>query len=106
MPSNNNPPQQGALASPYVRRVLLVAALWLGGFTLMCVTGWLAVAYSSAQDSWGMLAFRWVFPVIGAVMLVCGIVLLNKPVGNVWENFEASSDDGDADEIVSNMDGR
>lgn len=53
-----------------------------------------------------MLAFRWVFPVMGAVMLVYGIVLLNKPVENVLESFEASSDDGDADAIVSNMDGR
>lgn len=72
----------------------------------MCVTGWLAVAYSHPQDSWAMLALRWVFPVSGAIMVAAGFVFLNRPVGNVWENFEASSDDEDANEIVSNMDGR
>ncbi|WP_239427522.1 hypothetical protein [Acetobacter ascendens] len=106
MPSNSNPHQKSALASPYVRRILLVALLLIGGFTLMCFTGWLAVTHSHVQDSWAMVAFRWLFPVIGAVMVVAGFVFLNRPVGNVWENFEASSDDEDADEIVSNMDGR
>ncbi len=72
----------------------------------MCFTGWLAVAYSHSQDSWAMLAFRWLFPVAGAIMVVAGFVFLGRPIGNVWEEFEASSDDEDADEIVSNMDGR
>lgn len=53
-----------------------------------------------------MLAFRWLFPVAGAIMVVAGFVFLGRPIGNVWEEFEASSDDEDADEIVSNMDGR
>lgn len=103
---SNNKPQQGGLASPYVKRILLVALLMAGGFTLMCFTGWWAVAYSHPQDSWGMLVFRWLFPVIGAAMVGGSFVLLNRPVGNVWEEFEASSDDEDADGIVSNMDGR
>ena len=106
-PSNSNPDQKNALASPYVRRVLLIALLVGGGFTLMCVTGWLAVAYRHPQDSWAMLALRWVFPVSGAIMVAAGFVFLNRPVAqNVWESFEASSDDEDADEIVSDMDGR
>lgn len=54
-----------------------------------------------------MLALRWVFPVSGAIMVAAGFVFLNRPVAqNVWESFEASSDDEDADEIVSDMNGR
>ncbi|MCX2562048.1 hypothetical protein OQ252_11670 [Acetobacter farinalis] len=90
-------------SSPYVRRLLWIVACFLGGFTVLCVSGWALVVNGSTQDSTVTTLLRWLPVSVGAIMVALGFFLLNLPVPEDPEDFFLGDD---ADGQINKMDGR
>ncbi|MDN7353365.1 hypothetical protein [Acetobacter senegalensis] len=90
-------------SSSYVRRLLLISFCFLGGFALLCISGWVMVVRSGPQDTTLVTVFRWVPVILGALTVLFGFYLLNLPVPEDPEDFFLGDD---ADGTVERMDGK
>ncbi|ASC07571.1 hypothetical protein [Acetobacter pasteurianus] len=74
-------------SSPYVRRLLWIVACFVGGFALLCVSGWALVVNGSTQDSAMVTVLRWLPVATGAITVAAGFFLLFLPVPEDPEDF-------------------
>nr|WP_298795771.1 hypothetical protein [uncultured Acetobacter sp.] len=90
-------------SSPYVRRLLWIVACFVGGFALLCVSGWALVVQGSTQDSLLVTALRWLPVATGAITVAMGFFLLSLPVPEDPEDFFLPDD---ADGELQRTDGK
>ena len=80
----------------YLRRLILIGAGFLGGFTLIIVDGWALIIHPDDTDSWPVWLLRRLPVLIGIFCVAGAFFLLRKPVEN---------DPGLPDDDIENMDG-
>ncbi|MFT9026624.1 hypothetical protein [Acetobacter indonesiensis] len=90
-------------SSVYVRRLVLIAVCLLGGFTLLCISGWSLVMNASPSDTTLVTVLRWMPITLGVVTVLAGFFLLYLPVPADPEDFFLGND---ADSTVQKMDGK
>ncbi|AQS85624.1 MAG: hypothetical protein ABF876_02510 [Acetobacter aceti] len=66
----------------YLRRLMLIGAGFLGGFTLIIVDGWTLIIDPGDADSWPVWLSRRLPLLIGIVCIAGAFFLLRKPVEN------------------------
>lgn len=59
-------------SSVYVRRLVLIAVCLLGGFTLLCISGWSLVMNASPSDTTLVTVLRWIPITLGVVTVLAG----------------------------------
>ncbi|OUI94967.1 hypothetical protein HK13_03515 [Acetobacter indonesiensis] len=90
-------------SSVYVRRLVLIAVCFLGGFTLLCISGWSLVMNASTNDTTLVTVLRWIPITLGVLTVLAGFFLLYLPVPEDPEDFFLGDD---ADGTVQKMDGK
>lgn len=74
-------------SSAYTRRLIRVGACLAGGFTLVCVSGWMMVIQTRADDSGLLTLLRWVPVLAGVFIVVLGFYLLQAPIAENPTDF-------------------
>lgn len=87
----------------YTRRLIWITVCFLGGFALLCISGWAMVISGSMNDSTRVTVLRWVPIVVGVVTVLLGFYLLHLPVPEDPEDFFLGND---ADSELQKMDGK
>ena len=79
----------------YTIRLYWIGACLVGGFTILCVSGWFLVIDGSAYDSTLVTALRWLPVLTGAFLVFFGFYLIRKPIPESPEEFFYDPDPGD-----------